>query len=386
MKATGPSAGSPAGRTIEFPREVVFFAGPPIGSPCSTTRKLGKYVVRMLMVDERLTMIGFARLEELGKSWMRRGQRLGRKHFAKQNAAAAKVVLLHQHQPVHRLDFALAARAALLVVIHKHDAVCHQIPGADRLHPHIFRRHRRLPSCARTGVRRGHPIRLGLRHIHAGHVHAGHILHVCLLFRRRVYRGDNAEQFLMRANKGSRQNNYKETKDQHPHVMLLIEIGLGNIMLDRLSRGGRSDSQRRYTRRVRTENHEFLRPVERAFRERRREVESNSSYLMPRRRVIGNLNYRCVMAGQATLVAYGRRRQGMGRRYRATGAPMRMATHWALTGRWRCHWPGRRGGRKVRFSANIRRRRHREGCDQQKSKNSRSYLHALKPERHYRES
>src|ERR1700723_348344 len=50
--------------------------------------KFGKNVVRMLMVDQRFTVISFACLEKLRKARMRRGQRLGRKHFAKQNAAA----------------------------------------------------------------------------------------------------------------------------------------------------------------------------------------------------------------------------------------------------------------------------------------------------------
>ena len=89
----------------------------------------------MLVIDQRLAVIGFSGLEKLGKSRMRRGQRLGRKHFAKQDAAPPQFVLFHQHQPVHRLGLALAARAALLVVIRKHYAVRHQIPApTDFIH------------------------------------------------------------------------------------------------------------------------------------------------------------------------------------------------------------------------------------------------------------
>ncbi len=100
------------------------------------------------MVDQRLTVVGLAGLEELGKSRMRRGQRLGGKHFAKQDAAAPQFVLLHQHQPVHRLRLARAARAALLVVIGKRYAVRHHIPGSERLHPHVAGRRCGLPSRA----------------------------------------------------------------------------------------------------------------------------------------------------------------------------------------------------------------------------------------------
>src|ERR1700694_2883002 len=80
-------------------------------------RELGKYVVRMLVIDQWLTVVGFAALEKLGKTRMRRGQRLGGKHLTKHEAAAPELVLLHQHQPVDRLRLTLAARPALLVVI-----------------------------------------------------------------------------------------------------------------------------------------------------------------------------------------------------------------------------------------------------------------------------
>src|SRR6266852_876749 len=102
----------------------------------------------MLMVDQRLTVIGFSGLEKLGKSRMRRGQRLGGKHFTKQDAAAPKLVLLHQHQRVHRLRFALASWPALLVVIGKNYAVRHQVPSSRGLHPKMPGRRRGLPSRA----------------------------------------------------------------------------------------------------------------------------------------------------------------------------------------------------------------------------------------------
>src|SRR5271170_2562411 len=56
-------------------------------------REFGKHVVRMLVIDQRLTMISFAGLEELRKSRMRRSQRLGRKHFTKQDAATLQFSL-----------------------------------------------------------------------------------------------------------------------------------------------------------------------------------------------------------------------------------------------------------------------------------------------------
>ena len=111
-------------------------------------RKLGKHVVRMLVVDQRLTVIGFAGLEKLGKSRMRRGERLGGKHLTKQDPAAPELVLLHQHQPVDRLRLAFAARPTLLVVIGKDYAVRHQVPGSHRLHPRMPGGRSGLPSRA----------------------------------------------------------------------------------------------------------------------------------------------------------------------------------------------------------------------------------------------
>ena len=112
------------GRAVEQPRNVL-----PDGLRI-VQRQFGEHVVRMLVIDQRLAMIGFAGLEQLGKTGMGRGQRLGRKHFAKQDAASAELMLLHQHQPVRRLSLARSPGAAWLVVIGKDDAMRHNIPGS----------------------------------------------------------------------------------------------------------------------------------------------------------------------------------------------------------------------------------------------------------------
>ncbi len=82
------------GRAIELPGNFL------VNGNCVVDRKFGKHIVRMLVVDQGLTVIGFAGLEKFGKPRMRRGQRLSRKHLTKHDAAAPELVLLHQHQPV----------------------------------------------------------------------------------------------------------------------------------------------------------------------------------------------------------------------------------------------------------------------------------------------
>src|SRR4051794_2605302 len=51
--------------------------------------KLAKEVVRMLAIHQRRAMVGLARLEELRKASVGRGERLRGEHLAKQNASTA---------------------------------------------------------------------------------------------------------------------------------------------------------------------------------------------------------------------------------------------------------------------------------------------------------
>ncbi len=106
------------------------------------------------MIDQRLPMVSLPRLKQLGKSRMRRGQRLRGKHLPEQDRSPAQLVLLHQHAPVHRLRFTRAPRSALLVVVDEDRSVRHELPPAA--HPHPFRPvHRsRLPRRSRTFMRR----------------------------------------------------------------------------------------------------------------------------------------------------------------------------------------------------------------------------------------
>ena len=68
------------------------------------------------MIDQGLAMIGFTGLEQLREAGMRRSQRLRRKHLAKKQRARAELVLLHQHQVIHRLRLAFAPGPTLLVI------------------------------------------------------------------------------------------------------------------------------------------------------------------------------------------------------------------------------------------------------------------------------
>ena len=60
-----------------------------------------KNIMRMLMIDQRRSVVGFPGLKQLRESRMRRGQRLGGKHLAEKYHPRAKLVLLHQHAPIH---------------------------------------------------------------------------------------------------------------------------------------------------------------------------------------------------------------------------------------------------------------------------------------------
>ncbi len=68
------------------------------------------------MIDQGLAMIGFTGLEQLREAGMRRSQRLRRKHLAKKQRARAELVLLHQHQIIHRLGLAFSPWPTLLVI------------------------------------------------------------------------------------------------------------------------------------------------------------------------------------------------------------------------------------------------------------------------------
>src|SRR5690349_6286498 len=58
-------------------------------------REFRKYIVRMLMIDQRLPMIGFARLKQFRKSRMRRSQRFRGNHLSKKHGATRQRMLLH---------------------------------------------------------------------------------------------------------------------------------------------------------------------------------------------------------------------------------------------------------------------------------------------------
>src|SRR3954470_3547858 len=98
--------------------------------------EFAKHVVRMLLVDQWESFIGFPGLEELWRSTCRQGDRLGRQHFAELEGTGGEFALLHEHEPVHGLKAVEPARAALEVSGENEVSVCHEHPWASLLHPH----------------------------------------------------------------------------------------------------------------------------------------------------------------------------------------------------------------------------------------------------------
>src|SRR5437868_10673820 len=97
--------------------------------------KLSKEIVWMLAIDQRRAMVGFARLEELWKASVGRGERLRGEHLAKQNASTAKPVFFHEHCCIHGFQFADATRDTFAIKGEEQVGMDHQGPRSSILHP-----------------------------------------------------------------------------------------------------------------------------------------------------------------------------------------------------------------------------------------------------------
>ena len=93
-------------------------------------RQLGKNVVRMLVIDQRLPMISFARSERARESRDAAKSATPPKTSAGKEVCPTQPMLLHEHKVIRRLRLALAAWPTLLVVGNKHGVVKHQLPAA----------------------------------------------------------------------------------------------------------------------------------------------------------------------------------------------------------------------------------------------------------------
>ncbi len=102
-------------------------------------------------------------------------------------------MIFHQHAVVHRLGFACAARAALLVVVDEDRAVRHQVPTTTHEHPFVRGHRGRLPPCAGSGVRGGQLSARMHFHIHLAHV-VGRMSRLGVLRCGRRDRGHNADE------------------------------------------------------------------------------------------------------------------------------------------------------------------------------------------------
>jgi hypothetical protein len=114
MNAIGPSAGSPT------------------GAPAPDGGGLHEEVVRMLVIDERVPLVGLADLEDVAVALLADRGGIEAQHQVQRQLALADVLPRHPHPPVRRLDLALAARAALVVEHHEEVRVLHERPARRR--------------------------------------------------------------------------------------------------------------------------------------------------------------------------------------------------------------------------------------------------------------
>jgi hypothetical protein len=98
---------------------------------------LHEEVVRMLVIDDRLSLEDLAGLEQLAGARASHRRRIEAGHPRQRKRPARGVAVRHQHPPVRRDELRAAARSALIVEHGPHDAVVHELPSLARGHVHV---------------------------------------------------------------------------------------------------------------------------------------------------------------------------------------------------------------------------------------------------------
>src|SRR5262245_1244031 len=111
-------------------------------------RQLHKKIVWMLVIDQRLALVGFTSLKQQWRAAGREGKWLCAKHAAQLQSASAEFVERHRHKPVCGFEFCYAATPALCIYTDNCVVVKHQEPIAGDLIHHVRWRGVRLPRSA----------------------------------------------------------------------------------------------------------------------------------------------------------------------------------------------------------------------------------------------
>ena len=124
MNATGPSAGSAEGPPASVKPVCVADWHPP------HCRELHEQIVRMLIVDERLSLERFADLKQLAIPFLADGQRVQAEHGVDREIGRSHLSLEHTHPPVRHPHLVASARPTLMVEQSVHNGVLHHVPAA----------------------------------------------------------------------------------------------------------------------------------------------------------------------------------------------------------------------------------------------------------------
>src|SRR5262245_9482929 len=84
-------------------------------SQCVLCGKLHEKIVRVLMINQWLTLIGLSGLKQKWRSSGRKSERFGAEHASQLQRAFAQLVIGHWHEPVFRIEFRYSAWTALTV-------------------------------------------------------------------------------------------------------------------------------------------------------------------------------------------------------------------------------------------------------------------------------
>ncbi len=96
-------------------------------------RRLHEEVVRVLMIDQRITVESFPDLEDLAVSLRADGCGIEAQHQVQREAPPSGGVARHPHPPVRRLHLCLATRPTLIVEHQEDRTVLHHLPALGRV-------------------------------------------------------------------------------------------------------------------------------------------------------------------------------------------------------------------------------------------------------------
>ena len=146
------------------------FAQPKIVAACN----LHEQIVRMLSINKRQSIRGFARLKEFRIPAVGDSSRFQAKHGTERQRVAAEITRKHRHQPINREQFVRPARPCLLRIKYEPIRMKHQSPIPQRRMKHRSGLGSRLRFNACSGREKSNGV-LHRRHARHGRLRAERI-------------------------------------------------------------------------------------------------------------------------------------------------------------------------------------------------------------------